>query len=263
MMKMNEVQEILIKRAGKVRQSYKDFMNNPFQEETVHKLRVDCRKLRGVLNILKHAMYKEDYEKLNGELRDIALVISDLREIDVLTRLCADTAKREPDMSGHFQEMFFYLNGERFKKMETALLDVEKKDIESEIDDVRTRIENLEFKQKYRDEKDLKAFIHERLEKKYEKLAAGYADTDLNDYEHVHEVRKDAKKLRFGARYLGKLTGLEHKKISKEAKKIQDEFGEITDHRVNAAMLEEYADAADNEEVRDLFLKIRDLEQDK
>lgn len=48
MMEMTDVQEILIKRAGKVRQSYKDFMNNPFQEETVHKLRVDCRKLRGL-----------------------------------------------------------------------------------------------------------------------------------------------------------------------------------------------------------------------
>lgn len=263
MIKMTDVQEILIKRAGKVRQSYKDFMNNPFQEETVHKLRVDCRKLRGVLNILKKAMYKKDYEKLNGELRDIALVISDLREIDVLTDLCADTAKREPDMSDHFQEMFFYLNDERFRKMETALSDVAKKDVESEIEDIRTRIENLEFKQKYRDEKDLKAFISKRLGKKYEKLTAAYKDTDLNDYEHVHEVRKDAKKLRFGARYLGELTDLEHKKISKEAKRIQDEFGEITDHQVNAAMLKEYADAADNEEVRDLFLKIRDLEQGK
>ena len=262
-MKMTDVISILAKRAGKVRQSYKNFINNPFQERTVHKLRVDCRKLRGIMNILKKAMYKEDYEKLNRELKTIALMISDLREIDVLTGLCEETAKRHPDMSHHFQEMFFYLNDERLKKMKTALEDLEKEKSESKVDGVISRIAKLEFKQDYRAEADMTAFIHERLEKKYKKLLADYDAIGLKDYEHVHEVRKDAKKLRFGARYLGKLTGLDHKAISKEAKKIQDEFGAVTDHHVNAAMLKDYADAVDDEAIGNLFLKIRDFEQRK
>ncbi len=262
-MKVTDVHDVLIGRAGKVRQSYKHFFNNPFQEKTVHKLRVDCRKLRGILNILKKAMYKEDYVKLNRELRDIALVISDLREIDVLTALCDKTAKQHPDMSDHFQEMFSYLNDERHKKMEQALDDAEKTDIEKKIEDILMRSEGLEFKQKYRDEKDLTAFIGARLEKKYKKLTANYDEIRMEDYEHVHEVRKDAKKLRFGAAYLGRLTDLDHKTISKKARNIQDEFGEVTDHHVNAALLENYAEAAENREVEKLFLKIRDMEREK
>lgn len=260
---MGEVQQILLKRLGKIRQSYKNFINNPFSEETAHKLRVDCRKLRGILNILKKAMYKEDYEKLNQELRDIALMIGDLREIDVLRSLCADTAKRQPDMSDHFQAMFFYLNEERLKKMNTALRNVEKENVENKIEKITAKVERLEFKKKYDDEGDLIEFLSKRLQKKHHNLTAEYDGINLKDYEHVHEVRKDAKKLRFGARYLGKLTDLKHKKISKNAKKIQDEFGEITDHHVNVVMLKEYADAVEDREVGELFLKIKDMEKVK
>ncbi|CAM4195347.1 CHAD domain-containing protein [Lacicoccus alkaliphilus] len=260
---MTDVKIILAKRAGKVGQSYKDFINNPFQEKTVHKLRVDCRKLRGIMNLLKKTMYKEDYEKLNQELKTIALMLSDLREIDVLIGLCDATAKRHPDMSDHFQEMFFYLNDERLKKMKQSLEDMEKENSESKVEDVISRIEKLEFKQDYRAAADMAAFLHVRMEKKYQKLIAAYDVIELKDYEHVHEVRKDAKKLRFGARYLGKLTELDHKAISKEAKKIQDEFGAVTDHHVNAAMLEDYADAADDEAIGHLFLKISNLEWSK
>lgn len=260
---MTNIHDILNKRAGKVSLAYKDFINNPFREKTVHKLRVECRKLRGIMNVLKKAMYKEDHEKLNQELKTIALVISDLREIDVLTGLCAETAKSNPDVSDNFQGMFFYLNDERFKKMKKALLDMEKYKIESKIEGIVSRIETLEFKKDYRTEADLTAFVGERLEKKYKKLTANYDAIDLEDYEHVHEVRKDAKKLRFGARYLGVLTDLEHKTISKKAKKVQDEFGEITDHHVNAAMLKDYADEADDQEVSQVFLKVKDVEQEK
>lgn len=260
---MTDIHDVLIKRAGKVRLAYKDFINNPFQEKTVHKLRVECRKLRGIMNVLKKAMYKEDYEKLNKELKRIALIISDLREIDVLTGLCAETAKSNPDLSDDFQVMFFYLNDERLKKMKKALEDMEKHKIESKIEDIVFRIETMEFKQDYRAETDLMAFIGERLEKKHKKLTANYDAIDLEDYEHVHEVRKDAKKLRFGARYLGALTDLEHKAISKKAKEVQDEFGEITDDHVNAAMLKDYADEVDDQEVSQVFLKIKDVEQEK
>src|SRR5690625_2658285 len=126
MMKMSEVHHILSNRAGEVRRSYKDFHNNPFKEETAHKLRVNTRKLRGILNILKKAMYKADYVRLNKGLRNIALLIGDLRETDVLDRLCSDIAKDKPDMSGQYQNLFYYLNRERDKKMLKTIESVEK-----------------------------------------------------------------------------------------------------------------------------------------
>lgn len=258
---MTEIHQILLKRADEVRRSYKDFHNNPFKEETAHKLRVNTRKLRGILNILKKAMYKADYVRLNKGLRDIALLIGELREMDVLDGLCSDIAKDKPDMSGQYQDLFFYLNKERDKKMEKTLESIERYNVENKIGNIVSKIDVLEFKKVYRDEQDLIQFISKRLKKKHQHMSDDYKVLDFDNYGDVHELRKDAKKLRFGAKYLGELTEVDYKSVSKEAKKIQDELGKITDHHINMKMLEEYADIFQDKELRELFIEMGDLEK--
>lgn len=260
---MTEIHQILLKRADEVRRSYKDFHNNPFKEETAHKLRVNTRKLRGILNILKKAMYKADYVRLNKGLRDIALLIGELREMDVLDGLCSDIAKDKPDMSGQYQNLFFYLNKERDKKMEKTLESIERYNIENKIGNIVSKIDILEFKKVYRDEQDLIQFISKRLKKKHQHMSDDYKVLDFDNYGDVHELRKDAKKLRFGAKYLGDLTEVDYKSVSKEAKKIQDELGRITDHHINMKMLEEYADIIQDKELRELFIEMGDLEKNQ
>lgn len=260
---MSEVHHILSTRAGKVRHSYKDFHNNPFKEETAHKLRVNTRKLRGISNILKKAMYKADYARLNKGLRDIALMIGDLRETDVLDGLCSDIARDKPDMSGQYQKLFFYLNVERDKEMQKTLESVEKYNVENKIENIVSKINTLEFKKVYRDEEALIQFINKRLKKKHQHMSNDWKALDFDDYSEVHELRKDAKKLRFGAKYLGELTEIDYKSISKEAKKIQDELGKITDLHVNMKMLQEYADTVQDKELSELFIEMRDLEKNQ
>lgn len=258
---MNEVQKILLKRAKKVKISYHDFINNPFDEVNAHKLRVNCRKLRGILNILKKAMLKDDYIRLNSELKNIALVISDLREIDVLRELAGEIAKDKPEMSEHYQEMFFYLKEQREKEMKTALEKMAEEKTESKIDKIESRIVSLEFKKKYSEDEALKQFLNMRLSKRYQNLMDDYEAVDKNNFSKVHEIRKDAKKLRFGARYLGRLTELNYKLISKDANKIQDEFGDITDRHVNMQLLSAFADSIEDQNLKKLFLSMKDLEK--
>lgn len=258
---MTEVHHILLKRVDEVRRSYKDFHNNPFKEETAHKFRVKTRKLRGVLNILKKVMYKADYVRLNKGLKDITLLIGDLREMDVLEKLCSDIAKDKPDMSGQYQKLFFYLNAERDKEMQKTLESVEKYNVERKIENIVSKINSLEFKKVYRDEEDLIQFIGKRLKKKHQHMSDDYKVLDFDNYDEVHELRKDAKKLRFGAKYLGKLTEVDYKSVSKEAKKTQDELGKITDLHVNMKMLEEFNDITQDKELGRLFIEMRDLEK--
>ncbi len=260
---MNEVQKILLKRAKKVRLSYHDFINNPFDDANAHKLRVNCRKLRGIIGILKKALYKDDYIRLNVELKNIALIISDLREIDVLSELANETAKDKPDLSDHYQEMFFYLKEKRDEEMKTALEKMKEAKLESKFDKIESKIVSLKFKEKYRDNEDLTQFLNKRLSKRYQKLMDDYETVEKKDYSQIHEIRKDAKKLRFGARYLGRLTELNYKLISKEANKIQDELGKNTDRHVNMQLLNAFAHETDNQDLKKLFLAIRDIEKQK
>lgn len=260
---MNEVQRILLKRAKKIRLSYHDFINNPFDEAHAHKLRVNTRKLRGILNILKKAVYKDDYIRLNSTLKNIALMVSRLRDIDVLSESAAKIARDQPEMSGHYQDMFFYLKEKRDEEMKRALKKVSEEKVESRLDQIESKVASLKFKNKHSGDDNLKQFLNTRLSRKYQRLIDDYEAMDINNYSQIHEIRKDAKKLRFGARYLGKLTELNYKLISKEANKIQDELGDITDLHVNEHLLDEFADSTDNEALQELFLSIKDIENKK
>lgn len=256
---MKEVQRVLLKRAKKVRISYYDFINNPFDEAHVHRLRVNIRKLRGILNILKKAMYKDDYIRLNSALKNIALTVSHLRDIDVLSELAGEIAKDEPEMSEHYQEMFFYLKETRYEEMKKALEKITEEKTEYRLDQIESKVASLKFKKKYSENEELKQFLNMRLSRKYQNLMDEYEVKDTNNYSQIHEIRKDAKKLRFGARYLGKLTELNYKWISKDANKIQKELGEITDHHVYMQLLHIYADSTENDDLQKLFLSMMDL----
>lgn len=260
---MNEVQRILLKRAKKIRLSYYDFINNPFDEANVHKLRVNTRKLRGALNVLKKSVYKDDYIRMNSALKNIALMISHLRDIDVLSESAGKIARDKPEMSEHYQEMFFYLKEKRDEEMNRVLKKASEEKTASKLDWIESKVAALKFKKNHSGDEDLKQFLNKRLSRKYQRLIDDYEAKDINNYSQIHEIRKDAKKLRFGARYLGKLTELNYKLISKEANKIQDELGDITDRHVNAQLLHEFADSTDNEALQELFLSIIDSEKEK
>lgn len=260
---MNEVLKILLTRAKKVRKSYHDFINNPFDEAHAHKLRVNTRKLRGILNILKKAMYKDDYIRLNSTLKNIALTVSRLRDIDILSELAGDIAKDEPEMSVHYQKMFFYLKETRDEEMKKALKKFSEDMAGSRLDEVESKVASLEFKKKYSEDEALKQFLNMRLSRKYQNLMDDYEGKDTDNYSQIHEIRKDAKKLRFGARYLGKLTEVNYMLISKDANKIQDKLGDITDHHVHVQLLHEFADSTKNENLQKLFLSMIDLQKQK
>ena len=134
---------------------------------------------------------------------------------------------------------------------------------ESKFDKIESKIVSLKFKEKYRDNEDLTQFLNKRLSKRYQKLMDDYETVEKKDYSQIHEIRKDAKKLRFGARYLGRLTELNYKLISKEANKIQDELGKNTDRHVNMQLLNAFAHETDNQDLKKLFLAIRDIEKQK
>lgn len=249
---MEKIHKTLLKRLDKLEKAYTDYQNNPFDKETAHRIRTDSRKLRSMLNFLKNVMDGEEYQKLNGELKKLAMIYGPVREVDILTEWCAEIARRKPGLSNHYKALFNHLGKERRREMRRTFNRTNVQTAESAMETVETGIKNLTLDEK----EDWDVYIKKRLIKKQEKLNDEYENADLDDFEKVHETRKRAKKVRFPAKYLGKLSSVRHKKIAKKAEKIQDEFGMITDARTNRRLLENYAEEAENGELRELFGKM-------
>lgn len=110
---------------------------------------------------------------------------------------------------------------------------------------------------------DWDKYVAKRLEKKNDKLQKAYEEVDLEDYETVHDIRKDAKKNRYAAKYYKNVTSKKTKPYKKAAEAIQDEFGEVTDAHVNYDLLTDFADQVEDKGVRELFYQIRDIAQEK
>ncbi|WP_271398932.1 CHAD domain-containing protein [Salinicoccus roseus] len=254
---MEELKNVLYKRVEKLKKSYKDYENNPYHPKTPHALRVNSRKVRSLLNFLKHTFDEEEYERLNKELKDLAQIYGRLREFDVLIGLCSEIALRQPDLSDHYSDMFKYLNQERAREMRRTFNKTNIQSTVSAIESVDSAIHALNFEI----DGDWDEYIGRRLKKRSRKLAEDYENVDMTDYEAVHDIRKRAKKLRYAARYFGGLTSKKHKKVMKRAKKIQDEFGEVTDARINQHLLDQLAEKVEDEDLEMTFQYMSRIEE--
>ncbi|TVT27783.1 CHAD domain-containing protein [Salinicoccus cyprini] len=252
---METVQDVLSKRARRLKQSHTDYLNNPYHPKTTHAMRVNSRKLRSLLSFLKPTIEEGKYKKLNKALKDLAQVYGPLRELDVLIDLCNQIALKSPELSDHNQQMFRYLHKERNEEMERTLVEADNnlKTIETVEADLNGLIFNIDA--------EWDDFITEHLEKKNKDLKAAYQNVDRNNYEAVHDIRKEAKKLRYSARYLGKLASMKHKGIRKDARRIQEEFGKLTDAHVNEEMLADYADKVDDKHLKETFRKMSEAQE--
>lgn len=258
LMKKN-VKGILLERLGIIKARYVDYSNNPFDKEMTHDLRVSIRELRGLLNFIKPIIGQDTYDAMNDKLREAAQVFGTVRELDVLIELTEEVALEQPNLSEYFYDAFNLLEKERHKEMRRTFNKSHVQLINDAITTTEDTIEQLELDS----DVDWDKYITNRLEEKNDNLQKAYEEVDQSDYEAVHDIRKDAKKNRYAAKYYKKVTSTKTKPYKKSAEKIQDEFGEVTDAHVNYDLLTTFADKVEKKELKDLFYQIRDVTKEK
>lgn len=251
---MSKRKQVFEDQINTIETLHQDYMNNPFSADIVHDLRVAMRKFRALLNFVKPQMDEEDYERMNGTLRDAAMVFGPLRELDVLTEYCEQYAVDHPQASEEYYQLFNTFAKNRRLEMNRTFNKTNQQKIRDAIDSSRDILEMDLFDKK----KTWKKFVVKRIDKKASKLKKAYKKVDLSHYEEVHEIRKQAKKQRYSASFFNSTVGKDLKQYEVKAKDIQNEFGEITDAHVNYDMLTDYADKVTQDELRDLILTIRD-----
>lgn len=243
------MKEILLARLQKVRRAYGDFKQNPTDPETTHQLRVNIRKLRGLMNFMKPVLAENEYNAVNQVLRETGQIYSDLRELDVLMALCQKIVVEQPELSVSSEELFNFLHNERRKEMARLL----KQDIRPKLKAVQTTLERLPFPDKNWDK-----FVTKRIHKMTENLKDDYKNMDKLEYKKLHKLRIEAKKVRYAAADFNVMSSKDLSDSVDYAEKVQDKLGKVTDRYINQQMLKDYAHEVVNPDLKVLFEKMQE-----
>lgn len=247
--KKKKIYKAINKRLREIDESYEKYQHNPYIPDHVHRFRVDMRKLRAVLNFLKPVIQPSYYNVINQSLRDIGKLLSPLRDLDTLIDECTEVAYKKPKLVENYTIVFQFLHKERLELID----ELSQVNFLKEIDDRLMTVKNTMAKIKLK-EKVLTTFIDERFDHKVQKLKKQYKKLDKLEYDHVHEVRKQAKKVRYTVSELKKaLPKKEGRKVKKQAKIIQRKLGELTDTYVIVELLDEYKGKTANNKLETSF----------
>lgn len=239
---------ILLARLEKIRRAYGTFKQNPTDPEATHQLRVNIRKLRGLMNFMKPVLSENEYVTVNQVLRETGQIYGELRELDVLLVLCREIVAEQPELKVASEELFEFLQSERRKEMARLL----KQDIRPNLKAVENTLNRLQLPDKNWDK-----FVTKRIYKLAENLKKDYKDLDKSDYKKSHKTRIKAKKVRYAADDFNVMVSKDLSDHVAYAEKIQDKLGKITDQYINKQLLKDYSHEVRNPDLKMLFEKMQ------
>ncbi|OJF96986.1 phosphohistidine phosphatase SixA [Alkalibacterium sp. 20] len=252
--KVEPLRDVLSCQAEAMEQSYANFRNNPYSPKLTHRFRVDMRKMRSLLHFVKPLIGEETYTELNTLIREASHRLEPLREADVLIESCGERALLEPDLIDDYADLFRYLHNDRRKWMRSRLNNSMITALEDMINETKEKIKQLRFDKEKTNSGDWDTYLEKRFDSRKKKVFTLFKKGDHSDQEASHEVRKQAKKLRYAADgYKEMLPSKEVKKVKTKAKTIQNELGLICDYQVNSALLKEYSEKAKEQPLKKAF----------
>ncbi len=195
-------------------------------EEAVHQARVGLRRLRSALSVFKAVLEDEAFPHLKDELKWLAGLLGEVRDIDVLIARCKDDA---------LCERLAQARQDAFDKATTALASPRARKLMLDFSywlacgDWLSLAHTREIRE--RPVGDFPAGALDRLRRKVKK--GGRDLVDLDD-DARHEVRKDAKKLRYATEFFASLFDRKrqkrrHGRFLVALEGLQDQLGTLND----------------------------------
>lgn len=191
--------------------------------EAVHQARIGIRRLRSAMVLFKQLLAGPERDGFNARLRELAQCLGEARDLDVLA------GKAEPgpvlERLNLARDAAHAAVARKLRSRSTRLLLL---DLTQWIADGAWRRESAT--QELRDT-PLPEFAVEALDRLRRKTAKHGRHLASLDPEARHQVRKDAKKLRYGVEFLAPLFGAKTrlKKFVKTLTALQDDLGGLND----------------------------------
>ncbi|CAN7478883.1 CHAD domain-containing protein [Phenylobacterium sp. LjRoot225] len=198
--------------------------------EAVHQLRVAARTLRSALSTFREVVEDQDYDRIKDELRWLAKACDEARNLDVFAEeLLAPAVKAEPSDPG-----LIALAAAIQAAREHAAADVEQAVGSARFRDLLIEVtgwvETGDWLSQPPSGEAAKPFAQASLQTRRRKLLKDGRDLKRQDDAERHQVRIDAKKLRYAAEGFHGLFGRKATtRFVKALKEVQDELGGLND----------------------------------
>jgi inorganic triphosphatase YgiF len=204
--------------------------------EGPHQLRIGLRRFRSALTLFRPALAGEEAERLADEAKWLGRKVGKLRDLEVARDdLAVPYAASHPDETG-FQPLIAAL-GEKGREARTRLREcLEDRRTQLFLLDLSAFIETRgwlrpeDFGQTEELARPLKKQARKALDKRFEEAGARAKNIARLGGEERHELRKELKKLRYAAEFLGPVFGAKKSKpFLRKLKRVQNVFGEMND----------------------------------
>ena len=227
------MEKTLAKGMRRVGKRLAGFLQNPDDVEALHAFRVSIRTLRSLLAFAEPFQKRKPNRAAQTALRAVVRETSYLRELDVLIEQVESLENPAPDLVAACARM-------RADERDRLLQFLNSKKAVRAIERARAGIERAEWKGSVQRNGLAPERVRERFASWLAALETGLANTDLRDAEAAHDLRKDAKRVRYVAEGLGALVGGEAVRQKGRMTEVQDRLGALCDARVNAAIVADF-----------------------
>ncbi|AYG63407.1 CHAD domain-containing protein [Rhizobium jaguaris] len=205
--------------------------------EALHQARVAIRRLRSAFSLFKVLVLDGEAGRLSDEFRWLAHVLGEARNLDVLLPKAQNGELRRK--LGTAQEHAYDDAFDALKSPRASALMLDFNEWLHCGDYLR-----LPARQEER-ERSAEGFASEALDKMRKKIKKHGRDLLGVDDEQRHQVRKDAKKLRYAAEFFGPLftekrSARRHKHFIAAMERLQDQLGTLNDLVIGPDVLEKH-----------------------
>lgn len=211
--------------------------------EAVHQGRVALRRLRAALQLFKPIVEDGDYQRLDDELKWIAHVFGEARDLDVFQESAFEPAARDGACPGA-RQLADLTDATRNKAHDAANAVVDSARLRLIVVDLAAWIENGSWRQAERGDwrQPIGRFASSALRKRLRKFVKSARNLPDLDPDHQHKVRIKAKKLRYMAGFFKNAPRLVSKRkalrrLLSRLEQMQNCLGLLHDEQAKAEFL--------------------------
>lgn len=211
-----------------------DLLLTARQPEALHQARVALRRLRSALSIFRPIIAPGTADRLREELRDLAAVLGHARDLDVLIARSGDlSARLEGPREDAYGRVAEALSSDRSRRLMLDLAEW------LTVGDWLAAPATAEARGR-----PIAGFAAKALSRLRRKLRKQGADLAEATDEVRHEVRKDAKKLRYAVEffaplYVGRKAVRRHGRFLVALERLQDRLGVLNDLAATPILLQD------------------------
>ncbi|MGD2118193.1 MAG: CHAD domain-containing protein, partial [Chromatiales bacterium] len=211
--------------------------------EFLHQYRVNLRKTRSLLNLMKKALPEDLYARLKPALSELSGVTNDLRDLDVFLLQRDYYRKLLPDaFAVGLERLFKMIAADREKARAAVAKSLQAKRHEALYDEVLQLLgAGAEYTSQLA-QKPIQQVANKKILARYHRICELGAQIDENTPDHeVHELRIEGKKLRYLMEFFAELYPSKRiKKLIKPLKQMQTILGDFNDYSVQQRFLADY-----------------------